>query len=140
MADHGPRKFPAHLNADAIGDMLGKKLGAGVFQRQQNDVLPRQDNLLFSVPYFYFVRTRAHLDCRACRLNQCPMVQAVANALDQRLERYEVEYHTSRVELAFHAHRNLVVVAVQRFSLAVGKNQEMRRSKIEIIFCNFNAE
>jgi hypothetical protein len=29
---------------------------------------------------------------------------------------------------------------MQRFSLAVGKDQEMRRGKIEIIFSDFDAE
>ena len=57
-----------------------------------------------------------------------------------RLERYEIQHHAGVVQFPFHGYRDLIVVTVQRLSLAVGENQEMRRCKIEIIFGNFDAE
>jgi hypothetical protein len=82
----------------------------------------------------------ANVDRRTPCLNQSAVIQGITDAFDDRLERYEVEHHAGTIELAFHDDRHLIVVSMQRFSLAVGKDQEMRRGKIEIIFSDFDAE
>ncbi len=68
------------------------------------------------------------------------MIQRVANLLDQRLEGNEIEDDAGVIDLAFEGHRDLVVVAVQRFPLAIRENKKMSRGKIKIILSNFNAK
>ena len=77
---------------------------------------------------------------RTSSLNQRPVIQTVANTLHQRFERDKIEHHAGRIEFSLHHDRDLIIVSVQRFSLAVAENQEMRGSKVEIIFGDFDAK
>jgi len=80
----------------------------------------------------------AEINHRASTLNQRPVIQIIADALYQRFERYKIEQHAGRIEFPFHHDRHLIIVSVQRFSLAIAKNQEMGGSKVEIIFGDFD--
>jgi hypothetical protein len=68
------------------------------------------------------------------------MIQVVADAFYQRLERNKIEYHSGTVEFSFQSHGNLIVMPMQRFPLAIGEDQKMRRGKIEVILGDFDAE
>ena len=68
------------------------------------------------------------------------MIESIANLFHDWLESDEIQHHAGMVKFTFHLYRDLIVVTVQRFSLAIGKNQEMRRCEIKIVFCDFDAE
>jgi hypothetical protein len=80
----------------------------------------------------------AEVNHRASTLNQRPVIQIIADALYQRFERYKIEQHAGRIEFPCHHDRHLIIVPVQRFSLAIAENQEMGGSKVEIIFGDFD--
>ena len=75
---------------------------------------------------------------RTSSLNQRPVIQTVADTLHQRFEGYKIENDARPVKFPFHDDRHLVIVSMQRFSLAIAENQEMRGSKVEIIFGDFD--
>ena len=68
------------------------------------------------------------------------MIEAVANLLYERLEANEVEHDARAIQLTFDRHGNLIVVAVQRLSFSIGKNQKMGGRKIKIILRYFDAK
>src|SRR5213594_3675991 len=68
------------------------------------------------------------------------MIECVAHFFYQRLERNEVEHYACHVQLAFDDDGDLIVVAMERFPSAIGKNQEMGRGKVEIILPDLDAE
>src|SRR5437870_1359307 len=68
------------------------------------------------------------------------MIECVAHFFYQRLERNEIEHYACRVQLAFDGDGDLIVVAMERFPSAIGKNQEMGRGKVKVIFRNLDAE
>jgi hypothetical protein len=120
--------------------MLREQLGAGIDQRQENDIAARQDDALLAIENFNVLGAPMHFEHGTLGLDHRAMIESIANLLYDWLESNEIQHHAGIVEFAFHLYRDLIVVTVQRFSLAIGENQEMRRGEIKIVFCNLDAE
>ena len=81
-----------------------------------------------------------HADDWVFGLNQGSVIQIVADLFHHWFERDEVQYHAGLIQFPFQRDGNLVVVAVQRFSAAIGEDQEMSRREVKVIFSDFDAK
>src|SRR4030095_1059015 len=139
IPDRGREILP-HLAFNLSGNIFSQQLCARVGNRQKDDVAAGQEKLLFFVEYLDRLGTFAHLYRRAVRLYQSPMIESVADLFDQRFESNEVQHDARSIQFTFHGNRHLVVVSVQRLSVAVSKDQKVGRCEIEIVFRDFDAE
>ena len=134
------RKFLPHPSLNLSGDMFRQQFRARVHQRQQNHIAPRQQQSLFFVDDLDRPGASLDFDDRAFGLNQSAVIQIITDLFHQRLKSDEVKHDPRAIKLSFHGDRNLIVMAMQRFSLSVGKDQKMGGSKIEIILGDLDAE
>ena len=81
-----------------------------------------------------------NLNRRAVGLDQSPMIERVADLLDQRLKSDEVQHDTSAVQFTFHCDRHLIVMPMQGLSAAVGKNEKVSGCEVKIVFGNLDAK
>ena len=133
-------KFSPHLSANLVRYVLRQQLGAGIDQWQENDIAARQNNALLAIENFNVLGAPMHFEHGTLGLDHRAVIESIANLFYDWLESDEIQHHARMVKFTFHLYRDLIVVTVQRFSLPIGKNQEMRRCEIKIVFCNFDAE
>jgi hypothetical protein len=81
-----------------------------------------------------------HFQERTLALDQSAVVEIVAHALNQWFQGYKVQNDSGPIQFAFQSDGHLIVMPMQRLSLAVSEDKKMRGSKIEIILGDFNGK
>jgi probable selenium-dependent hydroxylase accessory protein YqeC len=133
-------KLLSQPEPELSGDMLRQKLRARIGKREQDDIPSRQNQPLILVANLNHAPTPPNLEQGMAQLDQGPMIELVANLLDHRLERREVEHDSGPVEIAFDHDGDLVIVAVERLSFAVGEDEKVGGGEVEVVFVHFDAE
>lgn len=139
-AEPGSGKFPSNLSLELRREVFGDELCARVGDGKENDIPPRQDHSLTFVEDLEVGMALADLEHGTLRGDEGPMIQLVASFFHQGLEGNKIQHDPGPVQLSFDGDRDLIIVAMERLSPAIGKDQEMGGGEIEVIFCDFNTE
>src|SRR3972149_2733011 len=125
-AELGPGKLFTGHPSDLLCDIFCQQLRAGINKGKKDDIPPRQDDSLIFIKNFNTFMILADFEQGAGLLYEGAMIQIVTDSLHQRLKGDEIEQDTDPVQFAFNSNGDLVVVSVQRLSLAIGKDKKMR--------------
>jgi hypothetical protein len=133
-------KLPTDSALNLFGDIFSQEFGTGVGERKQDYVTFRQENLLLPVINFDRIVLLSDFQFGTLSLDHSPVVEIVTHALHQRLEGNKIQHYSGPVQFPFQGDCHLIVMTMERFSLAVGKDQKMCGSEIEIVLGNFDAK
>src|SRR5581483_1984415 len=115
---------------ERAGKPFGQPLRRRVVDRQRDDVAGGNDITQITKRHFVRIGVSSYRKLAGLLLQEELVVQALADGGSGMLELAEVDHPGVGSEVAAHLHEDVVVVAMQRLTLAA-ERREMRRSKTQ---------